>query len=652
MKHELIEISEMGEVSVLGVHIGMNRELAKRILTPEYRTDWQVSEFGQKTLSVKDYFKDKKIRINYTIENDVVKDIDISRYGTKDRKERDEALKYYIEKFKSLKIRSATSEQTILDTGLYNIEFVYPNPVFNDGQYYFIYIRIRETKYGDFVKKNFEERDFEDKNPTIGCLLTWAIIVCGAILLFNIINIFDFLGSVDGSVIFFIMVFVLFVVSVAYTVADRKRNHYFYKHRRLREEAVGFVRELKKHSELREKEILQDMRRYETSMKQKNDTWLKEQNDLFQLKHKQLSDEFQQKHKQLSDETARHRYEHNDKMNILVVKERTYENMVKNSLFKRSATMYADYKVLELDAVETYLRTKKSPIREGSSTAEVLKRLRQEKREDVARYKEMLYKWEFLLNVFPELGKYVDDDQELLDLADYEDVDDFQQNYDRVKDYVSDEEYRNLSVDERNQRALDNWRRRRKPSSAVAGMEYELYCAYLLREEGFNVIEHGVLNGRKDQGIDLIAQKPGITYIIQCKRYSTAFVHENTVCQLFGTTLNYTLANKEDWDKTLFGYTDDVIPILMTTGTLSDMANEYARRLGVVIRQEKMGIFPIIKCNINDGNKIYHLPFDQQYKRTIIEPEKGEFYAMTVKEATSAGFRRAFRYNLHANGNN
>lgn len=361
---------------------------------------------------------------------------------------------------------------------------------------------------------------------------------------------------------------------------------------------------------------------------------------------------FAQKHDEMMRERIRQNEEHTKRMKELAVKEKLHSELMKNMLFKRSATMYADYKVSELDAVETYLRTKKSPMREGSSTAEVLKRLRQEKREDVARYKEMLYKWEFLLNVFPELGKYVDDDQELLDLADYEDVDDFQQNYDRVKDYVSDEEYRNLSADERNQRALDNWRRRRKPSSAVAGMEYELYCAYLLREEGFNVIEHGVLNGRKDQGIDLIAQKPGITYIIQCKRYSTAFVHENTVCQLFGTTLNYTLANKEDWDKTLFGHTDDVIPILMTTGALSDMANEYARRLGVVIRQEKMGIFPIIKCNINNGNKIYHLPFDQQYKRTIIEPEKGEFYAMTVKEATSAGFRRAFRYNLHANGNN
>src|SRR3989339_881822 len=56
--------------------------------------------------------------------------------------------------------------------------------------------------------------------------------------------------------------------------------------------------------------------------------------------------------------------------------------------------------------------------------------------------------------------------------------------------------------------------------------------------------------------------------------------------------------------------------------------------------------YPAIKCNIGrtSGEKIYHLPFDQQYDKTKIEPHKGEFYCQTVKEAEDAGFRRAFRY--------
>ena len=56
-----------------------------------------------------------------------------------------------------------------------------------------------------------------------------------------------------------------------------------------------------------------------------------------------------------------------------------------------------------------------------------------------------------------------------------------------------------------------------------------------------------------------------------------------------------------------------------------------------------MGEYPMIKCNINNGEKIYHLPFDQQYHRAMIKNE-GEFYAMTVKEATEKGFRRAMRH--------
>jgi hypothetical protein len=56
--------------------------------------------------------------------------------------------------------------------------------------------------------------------------------------------------------------------------------------------------------------------------------------------------------------------------------------------------------------------------------------------------------------------------------------------------------------------------------------------------------------------------------------------------------------------------------------------------------------YPMIKCNINQSSQenIYHLPFDQQYDRTKINPALGEFYATSVAEAESKGFRRALRY--------
>ena len=53
----------------------------------------------------------------------------------------------------------------------------------------------------------------------------------------------------------------------------------------------------------------------------------------------------------------------------------------------------------------------------------------------------------------------------------------------------------------------------------------------------------------------------------------------------------------------------------------------------------------MIKCNINTNTeeRIYHLPFDQQYDKIKID-KPGEFYAMTVKEAEEKGFRRAKRW--------
>lgn len=44
-----------------------------------------------------------------------------------------------------------------------------------------------------------------------------------------------------------------------------------------------------------------------------------------------------------------------------------------------------------------------------------------------------------------------------------------------------------------------------------------------------------------------------------------------------------------------------------------------------------------------DTDKIYHLPFDQQYNNTQIN-KPGEFYALTVTEAEAAGFRRAMKH--------
>lgn len=50
------------------------------------------------------------------------------------------------------------------------------------------------------------------------------------------------------------------------------------------------------------------------------------------------------------------------------------------------------------------------------------------------------------------------------------------------------------------------------------GHEFEYFCADLLKNHGFTEVE--VTKGSGDYGIDILAEKDGVTYAIQCKRYA------------------------------------------------------------------------------------------------------------------------------------
>lgn len=184
---------------------------------------------------------------------------------------------------------------------------------------------------------------------------------------------------------------------------------------------------------------------------------------------------------------------------------------------------------------------------------------------------------------------------------------------------------------------------RGKKTNWEVGMEYELYIGYVLRKDGFFIKQFGIENGLNDLGRDLIAEKAHLDgtrsiYIIQCKRWAEgSSLHENVVCQLFGTTLEYQIAHRDFFNT-------KIVPLLVTTTDLSDTAKEFARRLGVIWKTVPMGEYPMIKCNTNNGNKIYHLPFDQQYYDTKITEFTVERYVWTVAEATALGFRRAMKW--------
>lgn len=69
-------------------------------------------------------------------------------------------------------------------------------------------------------------------------------------------------------------------------------------------------------------------------------------------------------------------------------------------------------------------------------------------------------------------------------------------------------------------RAARGFRKRYRTKSLdeMEGHDFEYYCAQLLRQNGFLEVE--VTKGSGDYGIDILAEKDGITYAIQCKCYS------------------------------------------------------------------------------------------------------------------------------------
>ncbi len=203
--------------------------------------------------------------------------------------------------------------------------------------------------------------------------------------------------------------------------------------------------------------------------------------------------------------------------------------------------------------------------------------------------------------------------------------------------WLSPEEYATLTSAEKQQRWIEKYFHHRSSNAWEAGIKYERYIGYLCEKEGYKVKYSGALLKLNDMGRDLNATKGKSVYIIQCKRFADhKEIHENHLFQLFGSVTHYA---SEHPDKKVTG-------VFVTSTKLSPVAVECADKLSLK-RYESVAFqeYPIIKCNLSrTGEKIYHLPFDQQYDSVSVEINKGECYVATVDEAEALGYRHAMRH--------
>ena len=337
-------------------------------------------------------------------------------------------------------------------------------------------------------------------------------------------------------------------------------------------------------------------------------------------------------------------YDENKNKSIEIEKTtKVCNSLLEEDPFKGLATLHSDFIFLYHDWDINWLKRKQNP---AFHSAELLRKAKEEKIQLNTELKIQTYKLEFLLYHFPELNPYLENFESLMELAKYEKIQTVKKNFDYSRDYLSKEEWERLSVTERNQLALERYVKKQKTPWQI-GRDFEMFCAWHLEQKGFKVERFGIENGKKDLGRDLIAIDDSETkiYVIQCKCWKKdRLIRENIIAQLYGTSF---ALEQEMKNNLLNGYDQikTVIPVIAipTFSRLSNVAIEFCKKLGVQILILDYHRFPRIKCNINGGQKIYHLPFDQQYDSTKIS-KPGEFYAYNVKEAEEQGFRRALKH--------
>jgi len=254
------------------------------------------------------------------------------------------------------------------------------------------------------------------------------------------------------------------------------------------------------------------------------------------------------------------------------------------------------------------------------------------------------YRLEYLIRQIPKLEEVLENETPIVT-----DVDDEQEPLVEVaRRWVNEEEWFGMPEPQRYQLALDRYQARKKTDWQI-GREYERYVGYLYEIDGFDVEYHGAIKGLADLGRDLIATRDGEVHIVQCKCWSQKKeIREQAIYFLFGTTIESYLDSPQIQ---LFDEITTILrrvrPVLYTTTKLSERARHAANILGVIVETHPLEReWPQIKCNINPASneRIFHLPFDQQYDRVKIRPAAGEMFVTTVQDAIQAGFRRAKRW--------
>lgn len=303
------------------------------------------------------------------------------------------------------------------------------------------------------------------------------------------------------------------------------------------------------------------------------------------------------------------------------------------------AQQYADFIYIHDKRIAEYLEFKPHP---ALTSAQRVSEIAKEKRGLQKELKMLQYQLNYYETVFPWLEEFkeLDADEGARYVAETESDDEMQS----LQRWLSPEEFQELPRQEKYQMALDRYLNNHNKTNWQTGIEYERYIGYLYESAGDTVDYIGAKRGLDDMGRDLIVEHNDTTLIVQCKRWSSEkTIHEKHIFQLYGTMVEYKLNHPDKKIKAAF----------ITTTKLSELATRCAEYLNIDVRYISFKSYPVIKCHVSNAydedwgyrkEKIYHLPFDQQYDKIKNKQDGSLTYAYTIKEAEELGFRRAWRW--------
>ena len=278
------------------------------------------------------------------------------------------------------------------------------------------------------------------------------------------------------------------------------------------------------------------------------------------------------------------------------------DNFLKSKIrdFPVVATVIADYETACDKKVESTLRNKSHS---APKAADEVKKIRQSNKLLIAENKALKWELKYIRDLLPWIDELEDNPIEPQPPAYYNTTN---VNDDEVSYWLSPSEYAQLSITEKNQKALDRYKKRNKTNSEI-GREYERYIGYLYEQDGYDVNYFGIEKNKEDLGRDLICKRNKEILIVQCKCWSNKqkkIIHEKYINQLLGTTLEYYYENISQNLSSFFNQNNcQLIPVFVSTVPLSDKAKQFADVLKVQFRQIILEDYPMIKCNIYNGPK-------------------------------------------------